>query len=126
MRTVVVNGGKVIEVPLPLQVQLAETTLDGTTTPRQKHERICSLLRIGRFVPNPGHKPYALRAVILQIYDTRACTHTFGGWHECYSCQTNIDHKPAGSACPNCGKKGMQNFKVNEEKKPTKKRILGG
>ncbi len=120
MRSVVVNGGRAFEVPVQLQSHLAEIVSDTGTTPQQKHEKICTTLRIGRFVPAPQHKPYALRAVNLQIYDASRCTHSFGGWFECFHCHTNVDMKPSGQACHTCGKNALPNFK-DETPKPKKR-----
>ena len=120
MRSVVVDSGRAFEVPVQLQAYLAEIVVDTTLTLQQMHEKICTALHIGRFVPAHTHKPYALRAVMLQIYDAVRLTHMFGGWYECYHCHTDISNKPTGLSCPTCGKKAIQNFKPEEPKKKPK------
>jgi len=108
MYSVVINGAKVIEVPPQLQVHLADI-LAGTT--KDKHEKICALLRIGRFTPKQA---YILRAVTLQIFDDHRCAYSLGGWRECYNCHCVVETggwNLKSDACPKCGKKKMPNFK---------------
>lgn len=110
VQAVQVNGMTMVDIPDLKRPAIGDILNDGATLPKAKHEKVCHLLQLPVCVPNPGHKPYALRATYLEFFAPHMVS-TLGGWHVCCDCGADVSGKPSGRTCPNCGCKAIKNFK---------------
>lgn len=81
--------------------------IKGMLNSYSKHQRICNILGVGRYVISEvAH--YALMAKNISVLHNSA-GYNYGGWIECYKCNEVVASN--FYRCPKCSSKEIPNYK---------------
>ena len=120
MMEMFINGHEQVKLTLDQQDHIlrymrGEVNVESDPTdPRPNngtiHSFICDYLKIGRFVPAPGYKPYAIQSTKIEIWQNGTKVQSLGGEYQCAFCCYLITEKPVGKVCPRCKNSHLTNL----------------
>ncbi len=112
MISVRINGSNTVTLSETDETVARQFFADAWKTDKQRHELLCKMLKVGRYIPGINRGGFILTATYLEIFDDQLKSPlAFGNWHECYNCATEVSAIRIGRSCAQCGAQKMPNFK---------------